>query len=164
MPKGLVGINRAGLKNAYKNSSKEVQNYFDALGKLLEHEEFDYSISVAYLFFRIEYAHTLALYYRLLQLKVDKELANKAVNETHIEHKDFLRFFKKVFGEDLNKKAAKELEKARSIRNKIMHGKDNFVDKEMREAIPSLLKYAELFNKQVADKVGFKPFFYRGES
>ena len=160
MARGKVGITKKGLVQCYEGSPEAVKGYFNILPQLLEidYEYRDYSTCLAYLFFKTEYAHTLALYYRLLQMKVNKNLADKAVNNTIINREGFRSFFEKVFGEPLSENARKKIKDAEEIRDKIMHGKDDFSSSEVRVAIKDILEYAGLFNKQVERKVGYKPF------
>ncbi len=147
---------KPGLLKVYKACSKELQDYFAHLPKLLE--AFPMDVSLAYMFARLELGQNMALYCGAVKLhKANAELARTALGSHHMTREGFLALYKTVFGFDLPKAARDELKIAEDTRDTVMHGKPTSDDR-IRNAIGNVLEYAEAINKQLHEKHKLRPF------
>lgn len=149
---------KSHLKKAYDECSKEVQDYFKYIPRLLD--DFPMEVCLAYVFSRLELGQRMALYCGVVKIhKVDSELARTAVENEHMGRDTFVKFYKTIFDFKLSKSAHDHLENAAKIRNMIMHGKKT-TDDNIRNAIAEAIKFAEEVNKQLYEneKSQLKPF------
>jgi len=145
-----------GLKNEYNACSKEVQQYFNHIPKLLD--DFPLEVCLAYVFSRLELGQNIALYCGTVKIhKVDASLARTAITKQHIIRESFVSFYKTIFGIDLPQKAHENLVKAGKTRDKVMHGKETTAG-EMRTAIFHVLEFAEEINIQLSKTHNLRPF------
>jgi len=128
-----------GVIAKFKRSPEEVQWYFGDLEKLLD---FQWHVSIGYIFCRIEYAHRMTLYCGVVKkYRVNAELAWKAVNNHHLTRVDFQAFFKTIFGKSIPNNVTSELNYAEKVRDKIMHGQQ-FSGEEARKCVDCSIRYA----------------------
>ncbi len=147
---------KAGLMNTFGKLPNEITTYFDHFTNLLD--QFPPDVVISYMFAMVELAHNNTIYCGVVKMhKVDSTLARKAVDNHHMTRGDFKTLFKTILGKGLTAKTAEKIKSAEIIRDKILHGKS--VNKELqRKAILEILEYAELFNEEVDNIAGIKPF------
>lgn len=145
------------LTKFYEARTEEVRGYFEYLPKIIGNS-IPYEVSIAYVFLKMEQAQNRALYGGVVKLhRADSKFAARIMNYQHLTRDGFQIIFKNVFGHALSKEAANKIIEAEKVRDKVIHGK-SVADNDLREAIADVLEYAELFNEDVNNKAGFKPF------
>jgi len=146
-----------GLKNLFDGESVEVRGFFEHLPNLLT-ATFPYDVAIAYLFSRVELAHNSTLYYGAVKLhRCHPDVTWSAIDSSHMTRPAFRARFRMIFGKDLDSAIAKNIEAAERVRDRIVHGKST-TEAAKREAIASILEYAEGFNNFLSGLAGFKPF------
>jgi hypothetical protein len=145
-----------GVVKAYEAFPKEIRTYFSHISKLAR--DYPWDVCLAYQFSRVELGQNMAIYCAVVKLhQADPALARKAV-ENHPMYRDqYRQLFATVFGKPLEKAVIDALEVAESVRDKIMHGKA-VTERRKRKAVVDVLQYARLFNEQVHQLAGFKPY------
>ena len=163
MAKKNVAKNYTQVLNKYKEAPESVQWYFGSFPALVPalmiiDKKHYWDMIIAYLFMRIEQAQHKTLYSAMVKIyKVDKDLADKALDDFYMTRPKFLKLYKTLAEKPINRKVFKAGRSAEKIRDKIMHGKKvDEVDK--RNAVVAIFKYAKLFNKQTKIDFGFEPF------
>ncbi len=151
------------LKKAYESCSQKMQSYFEHIPLLLDNKDIPLEICLAYVFFRLEHGQRMALYCGLARIhKVIAELALDAVGNHYITRTEYGIFYEKIFNFEPPNNAPCDLESAQKTRNRIMHGnlhdKNKVEDKDIRNAIASVLRYAEAINRQLDTKHQLEPF------
>ncbi len=148
--------NRRQLKQHFDDAPEQVREYFSDLPGLLE--SFPLDVALAYVFFRVELAHNMALYCGVVKIhNASREVAGAAIEANHITHESFLEMFKTVFNRDLPTEICNLLENAGRVRDRVIRGKRTLEQKK-REAIMELIQYAEKFNEIVYAAAKFRPF------
>ncbi len=148
--------NRRQLIQKFNDAPTQVREHFSNLPGLLE--DFPLDVALAYIFYRVELAHNMALYCGVVKIhKANKEIANPAIDANHITREDFLKMFKIVFDRDLPTTTSNLLKNAEQVRDRVMHGKRTS-DPEKREAIVKVIQYATEFNEAVYAAAQFRPF------
>ncbi len=150
--------------------------YFSSFCKLVQkpaNPKITWDITIAYLFMKVEQAHRMTLYALAVRKhKVARYIAAETIHECFLSRDEFPKLYKELAGEELCKDTTKYYDNAVNVRNAIMHGKGIFYgtpisDQVKRDAVVSILKYANLFNKQTEKivinkqtnvKFDFKPF------
>ena len=151
-----IPANRRQLKQHFDDAPEQVREYFSDLPGLLEN--FPLDVALAYIFFRVELAHNMALYCGVVKIhNASKEVARAAIDANHITRESFHDMFKTVFNRDLPTETRDLLENAEGIRDRVMHGKKTLEQKK-REAIVEVLQYAEKVNEIVYAAARFRPF------
>lgn len=151
-----IPANRRQLKRQFDAAPTQVREYFSDLPGLLE--DFPLDVALAYVFSRVELAHNMALYCGVVKIhNANKEVANPAIDASHMTREDFLEMFKTVFNRDLPTATRKLLEKAEEVRDRVMHGKKTSEDKK-RDAIVKVIEYAAKFNETVYAAASLRPF------
>lgn len=154
MPNEIKSI--PGLVNYFESRSPDVQQYFQHLPDLIE--GYPLEVSLAYAFSRLELGQNMALYSGVVKLhKTNSEVSRAAVNTHHMTRDDFKRLYKTVFGFELRKSASDALGEAEDTRDSIMHGKRT-TNSEIRNALASVLDYAEAMNNQLDQGHGLRPY------
>ena len=142
--------------NHYKEIPKSVQEYFSDFVELVEN--YDWEISVSYVFSRIEQAKRMTIYCGIVKMHwCESTLTWKMVSEDHMARSRFRDLFRTVFGKKIPDELAAKLEKGENVRDKIAHGM-NWTAKEAREGLTSVLDFATEFNEFVSSIGGFRPF------
>lgn len=142
--------------NHYKAAPKSIQEYFPDFVNLVEN--YDWEISVSYVFSRIEQAKRMTIYCGIVKIHwCESKLTWKLVSEDHMARSRFKNLFKIVFGKMIPNELVGKLEKGEKVRDKIAHGM-NWTPKEAREGLTSVLDFAEEFNEFVSSLGGFRPF------
>lgn len=137
----------------------EVQTLFSDLPALID-SNFALNIAVAYMFFKTEQAQRGTLYCGARKLhRTESELTWKAIDLHELTRKDFQQFFSIIYGFPVSTDANKNLEEAQSVRDDLMHGRQQD-DPDLRKAICNVMHYAKDMNEWIAVKngLGFKPF------
>jgi len=148
--------NRRQLKQHFDDAPEQVREYFSDLPGLLEN--FPLDVALAYVFFRVELAHNMALYCGVVKIhNASKEIAGAAIEANHMTRESFLEMFKTVFNRDLPTEICNLLENAEGVRDRVIHGKRTLEQKK-REAITEVIQYAEKFNEVVYAAARFRPF------
>jgi hypothetical protein len=148
--------NRHQLIQKFEDAPAQVRKHFSSLPYLLE--DFPLDVALAYIFYRVEWAHNMALYCGVTKIhKAEREIASSAINANHVTREGFLEKFKIVFGRDLPTTTRNLLKNAEKVRDRVMHGKQAS-DPEKREAIVKIIQYAAEFNETVYAAAKFRPF------
>jgi hypothetical protein len=151
-----IPANRRQLKQDFDDAPEQVQEYFSDLPSLLEN--FPLDVALAYVLFRVELAHNMALYCGVVKIhNASKEVAGAAIEANHMTRDSFLELFKTVFNRELPTEVCNHLENAQGIRDRVIHGKRTLEQKK-REAIIEVIQYAEKFNEIVYAAAKFRPF------
>ena len=151
-----IPANRRQVEQHFNNAPAEVREYFSDLPGLLEH--FPLDVALAYVFSRVELAHNMALYCGVVKIhKANKDVAEAAIDATHITREDFVEMIRTVFNRDLPTATRSLLKEAEEVRDRVMHGKRT-LDREKRKAIAKVIDYAAKFNETVYAGAGFRPF------
>jgi hypothetical protein len=142
--------------NRYKQTSSEVQDYFQHLPNLLE--RFPYDVSLSYLFARIEQVQNVTLYCGIVKLhQGHSDLTRSVVQQERLTRSAFREKFRIIYGKPITKSIDDKLKEAQGIRDKALHGKA-VSDSDMRKAIVRILEFSERFNEYVESLAGFRPF------
>jgi hypothetical protein len=145
------------LNKFYEKRTQEVKGYFDHLPDIIGND-LPYEISLAYVFLKCEQAQNRALYGAVVKLhRGRKDFVSRVMNYQHLTRDGYKEIYKNVLGASISDDTAKKLKEAEKTRDKVIHGKD-VPDNDLREAIADVLEYAEMFNSEVYDIAGFKPF------
>lgn len=148
--------NRRQLEKQFYDAPAQVREYFSDLPALLEN--FPLDVALAYVFSRVELAHNMALYCGVVKIhNANKDVANPAIDASHVTREGFLEMFKTVFNRELPPATRKLLEKAEEIRDRVMHGKKT-LEHDKRNAIAKVIQYAAKFNETVYADARFRPF------
>lgn len=140
----------------FNRAPAAVRAYFIHLPKLLE--EFPPDVSLSYVFAQIEIAHNLSLYCGAVKLhRANAMLARKVIDAQHVTREFFREQFAVVFGEKIPGGTVAKLVRAEGIRDRVMHGKQTTATQN-REAIASVIEYAEEFNDFVYSIARLRPF------
>lgn len=144
---------RAGVRRKIEHAPEKVRAYFRHAPELLD-GKYPYEVIIA----RLELAHNMTVYCGIVKLhRGDSEVTRNVLNAHHMTRAEFKRIFEDVYGKALKKEIACKLDFAERIRDKTMHGKD-VKDSEYREAIVTVVGYAEAFNNFMFELAGFQPF------
>lgn len=155
MPEPVPGSWR-GVANRFRNSTPEVQQYFNNLPDLMD--DYDWEVSIGFMFIRVEKALNTMLYCGARKMhRANSEVARNFVDSHHMNRKEFRRLFTNIFGRAIPVDTAAVLSEAEKVRDKVIHGKTS-TDADKRRAIVRLIQYAEEMNALVHDIAGFKPF------
>jgi hypothetical protein len=147
---------KRGLLKVYDKSSDPIRDFFRHLPALIQ--GFPMDVALAYAFARLELGQNLALYCGVVKLhKANAELARAAVGTQHMTREGFLTLFSTVFGFEVPKAASQALKLAEDTRDAVMHGKAT-TDDRIRNAVASVLEYAEVLNGDLSRRCGFTPF------
>lgn len=145
-----------GVVQKFRHTPSEIQRYFQHLPKLAE--QFPWDVCLAYLFSRVELAHSMALYCGAVKLhRVNPALARLAIENTHITRERFGELFTAVFRQPLKKDVTDLIGEAQEVRNRIMHGKA-VTEGNKRKATVDVLRYGRAFNDSVDQMAGLRPF------
>ena len=151
-----IPANRRQLKQHFDDAPEQVREYFSDLPGLLE--KFPLDVALAYVHFRVDLAHNMALYCGVVKIhNASKEVAGAAIEANHMTRESYLEIFKTVFNRDLPTEVYKHLENAEGVRDRVIHGKRT-LEQTKCEAIIELIQYAEKFNEIVYTAAKFRPF------
>lgn len=149
---------KRGLLNRFKASPTEIRTYFEHVPKLIA--DFPLDVCLSYVFTQLERAQNAILYCGVVKLhRAHATLARTAIDVHQMTRSDFKAKFETVFAKPIPSATSALLAKAEDARDRVMHGKQT-TDKEKREAVASVLDYAEAVNQLVSSIAGFKPFGY----
>jgi len=146
-----------GLRKEYDKLDEDVRSYLNKLAPLLTDGK-NFEIALSYCFMKLEEGHHRALKCGLVRIhecasaKVDSELEKQ-----HFTTEKYRTVFKNVFGEGIPKEAIANLEKAQSVRNKLIHGKST-TEGMRREAIYFAIIYMNLVGIFVYKKIQKNPY------
>lgn len=145
-----------GVRNLYERAPERVRDYFESIPSLLK--GYDWEISIAYAFLRLEQSHNYCLYAGVRKLhRANSEVASRFIDKHHISRKGFQKLFNNVIGHPLPKALTALISDAEKIRDKVIHGK-NSTSAEHRKALVSLLEYSIQLDELVMEKGDFSPF------
>ena len=89
--------------------------------------------------------------------RTDSTLTRNAIDAHYMSRRDFRDFYCTIVGKRITDAVLEPLAKAEAIRDRVMHGKR--VDQpDFREAIVSIIDFAEGFNALAMAHAGFRPF------
>lgn len=89
--------------------------------------------------------------------KVDPGLARGAVDRHHLGRKGFYALYETVYGAKIPTAACDLLERAETVRDKIMHGK-TVTEADKRKAIVDVLAFAEQLDDKTYQLGQIRPF------
>lgn len=141
----------------FKQQPKNIQNYFDAFPDLVKN--YDWGISISYVFSRIETIKHRTLYGGLVKLHgTSAKKTSAALDKHQMTRKQFRDLFSVIFGTAIDKDILDKLSEAEAIRDKVAHGKP-LTDAQARKCLADALEFATAFDEFVS-KVpqGFSPF------
>lgn len=145
-----------GLLSRFKETPKDVQEYFKFLPQLME--AFPWEIALTYMFYRVELAHNMTIYCGVVKLhRCESDLTWKVLQDYRISRQEFRNLFTNVFGEPINKEIYSSLAAAEKIRDRVVHGKA-VTAKEIRTAVVDILSFAVDFNDLVYSLAKFRPY------
>jgi len=149
-------IRKGGVINYYSTLPPEVRSYFSDLPKLLSN--FSSSTALIYVFAMIEKAMNMTLYCGIIKLhSTESNLTRNAIEKYHVTRDNYKKKFELLFGIEIDLTALTNLENSEKVRDKIMLGNPSN-DQERFKAIKEALEFSVLFNDQVYNKAGFRPF------
>lgn len=149
--------------NSYKavirrieSAPEEVQDYFSHASNLIR--SYPWEVSLAWMFSRVELAQNNCLYCAAVKLhRTDSMLTRDAIDAHYMSRRDFRDFYRTIVGKKITDAVMEPLAKAEATRDRVMHGK-SVKQPEFREAIASVVDFAEAFNALVMTHARFKPF------
>ena len=145
-----------GVIREYNEAPQQVRGYFPNFVELVEN--YDWEISISYVFSRVELAKRNTIYCGIVKLHwCDAVLTRKLVNEDHMSRGRFLDLFEVVFGGRVPKQIVAKLENGEQVRDKVAHGM-KWKQIEARQGLVSVIDFAKDFNDFVDSKAGFCPF------
>lgn len=146
----------AGVLAIFDAMPEELKAYLGHFRGLAN--DYPWDVSISYLFAQTELAQNMIVYGGVVKLhKVDAKVAKSAVNSLHMTRARFRDLYKIITNKEISSEAINHAKKAELVRDRILHGK-SVQDSGKREAVVSILRYAELLNEQVYVDAGFKPF------
>jgi len=147
---------KPGLLNRFNAAPAEIRAYFEHVPKLIA--DFPLDVCLSYVFAQVERAQNSILYCGVVKLhRADATLARTAIDVHHMTRPEFKAKFETVLGKAIPPATSDLLAKAEDARDRVMHGKQT-TDEEKRNAVASVLDYAEAINQLVSSIAGFKPF------
>ena len=145
-----------GVIRQYKEAPQQIRDYFPNFVELVE--DYNWEISISYVFSRVELAKRNTIYCGIVKLhRCDAVLTRKLVNEDHMSRSRFLDLFGVVFDCRVPKQIVAKLENGEQVRDKVAHGM-KWKQIEARQGLVSVIDFAKDFNEFVDDKAGFRPF------
>ena len=140
----------------YNGCSDPIRNFYCNFEGLLN--DYEYEVSVAYVFLKLEQAYNRCLYGGVRKLhKVNAEIASTIMQKQHLTREGFLRLFENVFSQPLNSDVVKKIKFAEKVRDKIIHGK-SVQDADKRKCLTDVLQYSREIEREVENIGGFNPF------
>lgn len=144
------------LLRRYNSAPPDVQWFFLQLPRLLQ--DFPHEVTIAYMSAMVEQAKHRTLYCGIVRLhKANSAMARAAVDASFMERRRFKELFHDIFGQPIAPHVLSSLERAETVRDKVLHGKPT-QPPGMRRAIADYLSFAAQFNDLVLGKAGFRPF------
>ena len=145
-----------GVINHFRAAPDRVQNYFPDFVSLVE--DYDWEVSVSYVFSRIEQAKRMTVYCGITKLHwAESSLTWKMVSEDYLSRARFYELFKVVFGKKIPDAIRAKLEASEDVRDKIAHGM-RWSAADARLALTQVVDFATDFNAFVNQEAGFQPF------
>jgi len=154
-----IPANRRGLQALYGRLPWDVRTLFPEIPALID-RELSLDTLLAYVFFRIELGQHRTLYCGARKLhKTESTLTWKALDGHHMTREEFRGLFRTIYGFPIDADTIDCINKAESVRDRVMHGKQ-VREAEKREAIARVLQYADMMNRLigVTKGLGFRPF------
>lgn len=149
-------LRTAGILNLFAGLPESLRDYFRHFPNLAR--DYPWDVTITYLFAETELAQNMIVYGGVVKLhKVDSTIAKSAVDRHHMTRKQFRDLYKTITGKSISEEAVSHAKDAEKIRDRILHGK-NVSDSDKRQAVVSILQYANLLNEQVFEDAGFRPF------
>ena len=144
------------LLTFFREKPDHIQNYFSNFPGLVE--DYEWEISISYVFARIEVAKHTTLYCGLVKRHwADAELTRSTLDRDHITRERFRSLFKTVFGKPIPDAIAAKLAAAESVRDRVAHGKQ-LKPVQARRGLADAFDFAEEFSEFVQQLAGFCPF------
>lgn len=145
-----------GVIKRIEEAPDEIQTYFWLASDLVE--TYPWEVPLAWMFSRVELAQNNCLYCAAVKLhRTDSTLTRDAIDAHYMSRKDFKEFYRTIVGKKITDAILDPLGKAETTRDRVMHGKP-VSQPEFREAIVSIIEFAEGFNALVMAHAGFRPF------
>ena len=141
----------------YKQHPQNIRDYFDDLPSIVEN--YKSSVSVSYVFSRIEAVKHRTLYGGHVKLHgTNSNMTSRALDKFQMTRKQFRDLFSVIFGTAINKDILTKLTDAEAIRDKVAHGKP-LTDAQARKCLADALDFATTFDEFVSKlPLGFSPF------
>ena len=144
------------LLSAFRAKPKSVRNYFVDFSSLVE--DYEWGVSVSYVFARIEAVKHTTLYCGIVKLhRCNSELTWEMLNKDHLSRGRFWDLFQVVFGKRVPQPILDKLSSAEKMRDKVAHGKRQ-PDADIRTGLRDAFEFCEVFNDFVYSVGGFRPF------
>lgn len=144
------------LLTAFEGKPQGIRDYFSDFPSLVE--DYDWPVSVAYVFMRIEALKHTVLYCGIRRLhRADAEMTWDMLNKDHMSRGRFRELFEIAFGKPIDKPIVDKLGAAEKMRDRVVHGKA-LSDADMRTGLRDAFDFCEAFDEFVYDAGGFRPF------
>jgi hypothetical protein len=141
----------------FKAQPNNIREYFEDFPELVEN--FEWGVSISYVFSRIEIAKHRTLYGGLVKLHgTSAKKTSAALDKHQMKRKQFVELFSVIFGTAIEKATLEKLSEAEAIRDKVAHGKP-LTDAQARKCLADALEFAAAFDEFVSKlPQGFSPF------
>jgi len=144
------------LNHKFNEQPSHIKKFFDHLPKLLK--EFNYDVSIAYCFFKLEQAYNRTLYGGARKLhKVNADVISHVLDQQHLTRDGFLDFYEVILGKPIPKETQTKIKFSEKIRDRIIHGK-TVPDVDSRKCLADLLDFVAELDREVQAAASFTPF------
>lgn len=138
-----------------ESTSPSVRAYFEAVTELIEHYEWD--VSISYTYARIETIKRRTLFVGLVRKhRADAEYTDKELDREFLTRSRFKQLFSIVYGRDIPKDIIEILERGEAVRDRVAHGKW-LVDAQARQCLADAFQFADRLNEFVFECVKTRP-------
>lgn len=121
-------------------------------------ENYDWEVSVSYVFSRTEQAKRMTIYCGITKLHwAESTLTWKMVCEDYLSRSRFYELFRGVFGKKIPDDIRRKLEASEDVRDIISHGM-GWSAAEARIALTQVVYFATELNSFVDREAGYQPF------
>jgi len=139
----------------FEPSTDSVRWYLSPLEDLIK--RCPWEASIAWVFLRIEQVQHRALYCGIVKLhRVDKDLAEVALEGWQITREGFDKLFEVVFGVKLPASVRDKIKRAEGVRDKVIHGKKTTAA-DIRDSLVDAIAFAERLNAELKRLAGVEP-------
>ncbi len=160
-PEERLSGDYAMVRDSYESLPDIIQKHFHLSIPIIVVDydnKYGLDILIPYLFMKVEQAQRMTLYAALVKkYKIDKDLANTALDSLHMTREKFRELYKILAGNPINTKTIEFAKEAEEFRDNILHGK-KVKEEDKAYAACAIFRYSVLFNEQVNKDFGFQPF------
>lgn len=148
-----------GILTKFDKLRPDTKDFFKIVPQLLN-DKYEAYIILASVFSLIEKGQNEALYLGITKIhKANINLTRDKISKIHIIRKNYLKFFKNVFSQDIPDEILKPIKSAKTVRDNIIHGK-KVKKADVLGAVWNALEYANRMNEFLGDRKNNKIFPY----